>query len=49
MFSPGGVECALGIVVAQLELGACLYTEKQWKAPVLRTLQFSYIMGQMGF
>lgn len=40
---------ALGVLSAQLELGACLYVENQWKAPVLSVLLFSHIMGQIGF
>lgn len=40
---------ALGILSAQLELGASLYVENQWKAPVLSILLFSHIMGQIGF
>lgn len=34
--------------VPGLELGASLYIEKQWKAPVLGVLLFSYI-GHIGF
>lgn len=49
VFLQGWGECVLGSLSAQLELGACLDVDKQWKATVLRVLLFSYMVVQIGF